>query len=139
MLIGGDGSKKEREPIWLTSSALQNRRSVGFGRRPSGSLVVAMDSAKFEKADEIPSGIVTCLAGPNGSGSQGRISRSFRIQCLHALPTLTEHGLLREETLHGEANVARCPDFQHRHWQHHDAGLESPPRDGVPGQRRALT
>jgi hypothetical protein len=29
--------------------------------------------------------------------------------------------------------------FQHHHWHHHDAGLESPARDGVPGQQRALT
>jgi hypothetical protein len=61
------------------------------------------------------------------------------IDCLPALPTLTGHGPLREETPHGEANVTRCPGFQHRYWQHHDAGLESAARDGVPGQRRALT
>jgi hypothetical protein len=44
----------------------------------------------------------------------------------------------REETPHGEANSTRCPGFQHHHWHHHDAGLESPARDGVPGQQRAL-
>jgi hypothetical protein len=43
-----------------------------------------------------------------------------------------------EETQYGEANSTRCPGFQHHHWQHHDAGLESSARDGVPWQQRPL-
>jgi|RhiMethySRZTD1v2_1073278.scaffolds.fasta_scaffold670895_1 hypothetical protein len=57
--------------------------------------------------------------------------------CPHYINT-NQHGLLREETPHGEANSTRCPGFQHHHWHHHDAGLESPARDGVPGQQWAL-
>ena len=68
-----------------------------------------------------------------------RATPSFRIECAQALPTCKANiGVLSEETPHGEANSTRCPGFQHHHWQHHDAGLESSTRDGVPWQQRPL-
>jgi hypothetical protein len=38
----------------------------------------------------------------------------------------------------GEANSTRCLGVQHHHRQHHDVGLESSVRDGMPWQQRAL-
>jgi hypothetical protein len=47
-----------------------------------------------------------------------------------------QHGV-RQESMTKLILLGR-PDFQHYHWEHHDAALESSARDGVPWQEWPL-
>src|SRR6478736_2927469 len=53
-------------------------------------------------------------------------------------PYMQEQRFVTGDSPNGEDNSTRCPGVQHHHWQHHDVGLESSARDGVPWQQRAL-